>query len=94
MSDFDTPLTRAREAHLNAIRDEMHALDLPSVARDPVLHPRAVLYEARWEDADAPVRNAAQREIEDKRGTGAVFPRAQGRDERGVLHGLSSVDAP
>ena len=26
MSDFDTPLTRAREAHLNAIRDEMHAL--------------------------------------------------------------------
>ena len=26
MSDFDTPLTRARQAHLNAIRDEMHAL--------------------------------------------------------------------
>ena len=25
-SDFDTPLTRARQAHLNAIRDEMHAL--------------------------------------------------------------------
>ena len=26
MSDFDTPLKRARQAHLDAIRDEMHAL--------------------------------------------------------------------
>ena len=26
MSDFDTPLTRARQAHLDAIRDEMHAI--------------------------------------------------------------------
>ena len=26
MSDFDTPLTRARRAYLDAIRDEMHAI--------------------------------------------------------------------
>lgn len=25
-SDFDTPLTRARQAHLDALLDEMHAL--------------------------------------------------------------------
>ena len=34
MSDFDTPLTRARRAYLDAIRDEMHAL-AATVTRPP-----------------------------------------------------------